>query len=267
MISRPDISLQTEAKAENKRGLIMSELMKNLAKLYELQLIDNEIIEGLRRLRRLEDTDTETKRKFVEATESKNKVDEEMNPIKQRAAEIKDENTQYLEKKKNCEDRLFNADTDPRDLQYLQKEREQVINLMKKNEDELVRLMVQLDTSELKKNEFDEKIKELEPLYNKEMEERKSEIETLRARVQELKQQRQVFRSFEDKTLLAKYMDLQKSHDGVAIATVNDGVCDGCFVEVPKSTLQKIEDSAQIVTCQRCGRILYPSDHPFPKED
>lgn len=236
----------------------MSELIRKLGELYKLQLIDNEIIENMRQLKRYEEDESDNKKRYRELLASKEKVDAEVNPIQQKATEIKDENTVYLEKKRNCEDRLFNADTDPRDLQFLQKEREQVINLIKKNEDELVRLMVQVDNTEIKKKDILEKIGEVEPLYKKEIEDREDSLKRLTERVAQLKKERKVFRDFEDKSLLTLYMALQKSHDGVAVATINDeGVCDGCFVEVSKATLQRIPESKDIVTCQRCGRILY----------
>jgi uncharacterized protein len=236
----------------------MSELLKKLNGLYKLQLIDNEIIENMRHLRRLKDNESDTKKRFLELSDLKGKIDHEVDPIKQRAKEIKDENMVHLEKKRNCEDRLFNADTDPRDLQFLQKEREQVINLIKKNEDELVRLMVSVDNVEIRKRDLEDKLSDLEPTYNTEVKEREEKIKQLSTRVEQLRKERVAFRDFKDKSLLSLYQELQKTHDGVAIVTVNDeGVCDGCFVEVPKATLQKITDSEDIVTCQRCGRILY----------
>jgi uncharacterized protein len=238
----------------------MSTLKDSLKDLYNLQLIDNEIIENLRHLKQLQNFESETHKKFLEYQAMREKVYDEIKPLKDHAAEIKDENTGYLEKKRNCEDRLFNADTDPRDLQFLQKEREQFINLIKKNEDELVRLMVKADTAEIKRSEYEEKMKELEPEFNRELEKRKATIEKLTSRVEELKPLRQAYGKFEDKKLMAKYQRLQKENAGLAIVTVVDGVCEGCFVEVPKSTMILIDDYEELVTCQRCGRILYRSE-------
>ena len=236
----------------------MSNLMKNLRELYSLQQIDNKIIGNMRRLRQLENTESEIRKRYVEIEESVAKIEVEAKPIQSKAQEIKDENEAHREKKKNCEDRLFNADTDPRDLQYLLKEREQIINLIKKNEDELVRLMVQADTYEIKKRELTDKLEELAPAYEGEQKEHEAEIKQRTAENEELKKKRQVFRDFPDKNLLTKYQQLQKTHDGVAIATISgEGVCDGCYVEVSKATLQRIADAEGIITCQRCGRILY----------
>lgn len=235
----------------------MSELRDNMEKLYQLQLVDSEIIENLRELKRLQSADSDIAKRYQEYTEQKAAVDAEINPIKNEAKALKDENAKHIEKKKNCEDRLFNGDTDPRDLQFLQKEREQIMNLIKKNEDDLVRLMVKVDSAEIKKSEYDEKLAELEPQFKREEEEKKESITKRTARLEVLKAERKELLNFDDKSVLSLYQKLQRENDGVAIVTISEGVCDGCFVEVPKSTMQQIADSEDIVKCQRCGRILY----------
>ena len=164
-------------------------------------------------------------------------------------------------KKKKCEDKLFNGDTDPRDLQFLQKEREQYINLIKKNEDELVRLMVKVDSAQIKKSKYDEQLNELEPEFNREIQDAKETLERLEQRVQELKKERRTFCDLEDRMLLTVYQRLQKENDGLAITTVSDdGVCEGCFVEISKATELQIQEFEHIVKCPRCGRILFKPD-------
>ena len=240
----------------------MSELRDNLEKLYQLQLVDSEIIENLRELKRLSGAESEIAKRYVEFSGLKAIVDAEINPIKGEAKALKDENAKHIEKKKNCEDRLFNADTDPRDLQFLQKEREQIINIIKKNDDDLVRLQVKVDSAEIKKSEYDEKLKELEPEFKREKEDKKESIEKRTARLEVLKKERKKLLAFDDRNILSLYQRLQRENDGVAIVTISEGVCDGCFVEVPKSTMQQIADSEGIVKFQRCGRILY-----YPEAD
>jgi hypothetical protein len=234
----------------------MSELKDKLNQLFKLQMIDNEILENVRHLKRLEAEDSQTHKQYLDLKVVHEKLDKEIQPIVDRADDIKADNVKHIEKKKDCEDRLFNGDTDPRDLQYLQKEREQYINLIKKNEDELVRLMVKVDSVNIKKLEIEEKLNELEPQYKQEMGDRDSTRSELTDRVDELKKERKKFNSFEDKSLLGLYQKLQRENDGVALATLNDGVCEGCFVEVSKSTLTRMEEDEGIVRCPHCSRIL-----------
>jgi len=239
----------------------MSELTDKLNQLYKLQLIDNEILENLRHLKRLESADSETHKEYLDLKAVHDKMHEEIKPLVEHAEEIKAENQKYVEKKKNCEDRLFNADTDPRDLQFLQKEREQFMNLIKKNEDELVRLMVKVDSVNIKKNEIAEKLAELEPQYKKEIQSHEETRGALTRRVTDLRAERQAFNDFEDKSLLSLYQKLSRENDGVALATVNDGVCEGCYVEVSKATMTHMDEEEGIVNCPHCNRILIQPEH------
>ena len=44
-----------------------------------------------------------------------------------------------------------------------------------------------------------------------------------------------------------------------AVVQVVEGVCQGCFVELPNALLSRLEDPRNVVTCDHCGRILYSS--------
>jgi hypothetical protein len=161
------------------------------------------------------------------------------------------------DKKKVNEDKLFSPSTDPKDLQFLQKEREQFSNRMKSCEDEIVKLMVNVDGVEIRKSYLYEQMKEIAPEYKKITEDRLKNKELFTKRVVELKEERKKFKNFSDKSLLATYLKLQRDRDGVAIAEIEDGVCSGCNVEVSISTLQKLGHVNELVYCQRCGRILF----------
>ncbi len=58
--------------------------------------------------------------------------------------------------------------------------------------------------------------------------------------------------------LLARYHDLRPQFDGVPVARLVDGRCDGCHIQlsaVAVDQLSKMPDDA-VVTCEECGRLL-----------
>jgi len=91
-------------------------------------------------------------------------------------------------------DKLFSPSTDPKDLQYLQKEREQHNNMMKNNEDEIIKLMINVDGVEIKKNSVLDQIKEIEKDYKIVSEERLKRKEEYTKRIEELKIERKTKR-------------------------------------------------------------------------
>ncbi|HOX29227.1 MAG TPA: C4-type zinc ribbon domain-containing protein, partial [bacterium] len=124
----------------------------------------------------------------------------------------------------------------------------------------IIKMMITVDGIEIKKNETKESLADIEKEYNRVTEERLANKEKYAKRIEELKKERLKFKNFEDKKLISLYQDLQKENEGVAIATVEDGVCTGCNVEVSKATSQKLDYNDRIVFCQRCGRILLSTD-------
>jgi len=235
----------------------MSELSEKLKELYRLQLIDNEIIEHLRWIKNIEKSEDPVQKRYRELNAKLESLEKEQTPFKDKAKELQDQTAMLKEKKKQIEDKLFSPNTEPKELQYLQKEREQTVNQIKSNDDEIVKLMVGVDSVEIKKNEVREQIKEIEEEYHKVSKERAENKEKYAKRIEELKEERRAFKDFGDKELLSLYQRLQREHDGVAIATVEEGICTGCNIEVSRSNEQQLESSEEIVYCQRCGRILF----------
>jgi uncharacterized protein len=235
----------------------MSDLSKKLKELFKLQLIDNEIMEYIRWIRNVEKTEDPVQKKYRELTAKIDSFENDQNPFKDKAKELQDQAVLLKEKKKQIEDKLFSPNTEPKELQYLQKEREQTVNLIKAHDDEVVKLMVNVDSVEIKKNEMRDQIKEIEKEYNRVTKERLENKEKYTKRIEELKEERKKFKKFEDKDLLAMYQRLQRDHDGVAIATVEEGICTGCNVEVSRSNQQQLDNDTLLVYCQRCGRILF----------
>ena len=58
-------------------------------------------------------------------------------------------------------------------------------------------------------------------------------------------------------TLLPLYTRLMKIKDGLAVAPMRDGKCEGCHMKLIASTVMKVQASKEIAQCEDCGRILY----------
>jgi predicted nucleic acid-binding Zn-ribbon protein len=58
-------------------------------------------------------------------------------------------------------------------------------------------------------------------------------------------------------TLIPLYNRLMKSKDGLALAPLRDGKCEGCHMKLIASTVMKAQSAREIAQCEDCGRILY----------
>jgi predicted nucleic acid-binding Zn-ribbon protein len=82
------------------------------------------------------------------------------------------------------------------------------------------------------------------------MEEEKTEVVAERDRLAELAPQE----------MLPLYHRLMKIKDGMAIAPMSEGKCQGCHMKLIASTVVRVQSAKEITQCEDCGRILYMAD-------
>ncbi|MFW6136558.1 MAG: PTS sugar transporter subunit IIA [Candidatus Aminicenantaceae bacterium] len=71
----------------------------------------------------------------------------------------------------------------------------------------------------------------------------------------ELQQQAELIRSELDEALLDRFDRLMERY-GFAVAEVEDGVCQGCYINVATGMSSAIEGSNDIYVCENCGKFL-----------
>lgn len=58
-------------------------------------------------------------------------------------------------------------------------------------------------------------------------------------------------------TDLDTYKGLLRTRQGEALAELRDGLCEGCFVNLPKNIVVRLARGMELVQCPSCDRILY----------
>lgn len=56
---------------------------------------------------------------------------------------------------------------------------------------------------------------------------------------------------------LEQYRGLLKTREGEALAELSSGICQGCFVNIPKNIVVRLARGTELVACPSCDRILY----------
>lgn len=57
--------------------------------------------------------------------------------------------------------------------------------------------------------------------------------------------------------MLPLYQRLMKTKDGLALAPMHDGKCQGCHMRLIASTIVAVQSDRELARCEDCGRILY----------
>ena len=111
-------------------------------------------------------------------------------------------------------------------------------------EQEIAEGQAQIEEEEVAFVEFEENVA-------KETEEAKERLEVLRKKRSE--------RSSDgiSPSDLEIYRGLLKTRQGEALAELGEGLCEGCFVNLPKNIVVRLARGVELVQCPSCDRILY----------
>lgn len=81
-----------------------------------------------------------------------------------------------------------------------------------------------------------------------------------KAEQDELQAQRDTLAAEIPESALPLYDRLMKSKNGLAIAEMKEGKCEGCHMKLIPSTVASVQNGKELTRCEDCGRILYVSE-------
>ena len=143
----------------------------------------------------------------------------------------------------------------------LQKEIEKIHSDSSVIEEEILLLMDDIEQSEVE-------VKRAKSRFEKTAAEIEEKIQVHQARLDELpgelgvkQEQRKELTSKIDRELMDRYNRVKTQRDGLAVAFVEKGICQGCRLAIPPQVFNLIQRKENIYTCPNCHRILY-----FPGE-
>ncbi len=85
-------------------------------------------------------------------------------------------------------------------------------------------------------------------------------VKILEDRGKVLTNQRAIILPSVPKISLGRYERVLEHTDGLAIVPVQNGVCGGCYMNVPAQVANQIKMSKELVFCETCARIIYLED-------
>jgi hypothetical protein len=231
-------------------------LEQELKTIYEAQKINIQIIENERKLllapKKIEGMDKEIKGIKDKVEKEKGMIEELEKERKRKEKELDVEK----EKIKKFESRLYEVKTN-KEYQALLKEIEGTKETNDKTEEEIIIIMEKVE--ELKKD-FESSLTHLKK-REKESENEKNrlekEINSMDKTIMDLKQSRDKLLSTVSDNLKATYNTLIEKRNGIAVVNVKNGVCLGCFMNIPPQLFIEVTKNRQLILCPSCNRIFY----------
>jgi len=125
-------------------------------------------------------------------------------------------------------------------------------------ENDVLRMMMQLEEldreARLQQSSYDEEA-EVFGQFRANVESETAKAEALRADL--LTKREAVSSDGIETSQLEQYRGLLKTREGEALAELTSGICQGCFVNLPKNIVVRVARGSELVSCPSCDRILY----------
>ncbi|MBU0483000.1 MAG: hypothetical protein KKB30_00615 [Proteobacteria bacterium] len=215
----------------------------------EIKKLDEEMAVGGSELEKQRATIEERKKNIKEYVAKRELCDS-------RNKEIEVELEAGLEMIKDRQAKLMNVQTN-REYQSLLKEIEDAKNSNKQREDESVRLMEQIEFVQNKEEEqsrlCDEEEKSL-AVDTAAFDDNVAKLNSKKTKIMKTRDE-QVLKVKADQ--LKRYEQLRERRKGVAVVGVTDGVCLGCFMNVPPQLYNEVLKEDKLHSCPTCNRMLY----------
>jgi len=223
--------------------------------LYRLQEVDLEIESNEQALRRLVSQLGEN-REIVEAQTKLTSEQRRLDELKHQQHSAEWEIDDLVSKVTAAEEQLYSGRIkNPKELTNLQHE----VDILKVKRDQLenraLEIMDQVESTEASVAAKSSELNRLETEWHRQQEQLSVEIETLKSKLSDLEQKRQLMSTEIDPQAVVVY-DKLRQQKGQAVAKVEQGICRGCRISLPFSELQQAR-SGNLVRCSSCGRILF----------
>ena len=168
------------------------------------------------------------------------------------------ERTLQEEGRKTMEKRMrLNRIKNIKELQALQREIDQIKESNARLEEELIQLLEELEAKGASVKAKEEEVKKLDEEWEAKRAEVEKQLAGIEESIAEASKARQAIARQLNGDLIERYELIFSRRGGVAVVGVTDGICQGCYMNIPPQLGNEIIRSERLNLCPSCHRILY----------
>jgi len=230
--------------------------MVELERLVELQRLDSEIAEleataaaipG--QIRTKQEAFLQTKAAFEAAVAETDRLQKFRRQKERELEELSDQ----LRKRQT---RLFEIKTN-QEYSAVLKEIEGLKEKISSLEEEILLLLERIEVGVKALAREEGGLRSQQAQFLQDQQQKETELRELQSRLSALQGARKGQSKGVESSLLQQYLRLLKSRAGLAVAEARNGSCKGCHVALTPQVYNEVRRNEEILTCERCGRILY----------
>lgn len=190
-----------------------------------------------------------------EVTTAKDKAGEQRRRLRSLELEIEEMNERLVKYSRQLLDIKTN-----KEYQSLKKEITDLETAVREREDQMLETMELLDDYTRLVTDTEANIVEIRVNKEQTLTELKKELKDTEVQLIEVAEKRKRATDKLSPQIREEYLKLMSHYDGEAIVPDADGVCNGCFVNIPPKIIGELKAERTIIRCEQCGRFLYAGD-------
>ena len=230
--------------------------MRRVQRLLALQETDLELDASRRRMREVDALLTESDA-LRAARQSDQHIQQRLAQLRPRLKDLGLESSALDGKITNAEDRLYSgAIKNPKELSDLQKD----VTSLRKHKSELderqLELMLELEQIEQEAARVHTDLIHIEAEWQREQATLQAQRASLIEHIETLDARRQAQRAEASAPDLAAYDQLRARKHGQVVATIEEGACGVCGVEISEYNMAKAQRDDALIPCGNCERLL-----------
>lgn len=231
-------------------------MQEEILKLIELQKIDLEVL-------KIEKNMQETPQSLQKAQKEKEQLRQKLENLEHLIEEKKKQKDLFEEELKQEYQRLKSTQArliqirGTREYQLLLREIEEIKKANKQKEDEILKLMEELENLEKEREKLEEEMKKVENIFEKEKQRFDSFCSELSGNKEKLLKKRESIAKKIPSGLLRRYEAIRQKKGGLGIAPVDNYVCEGCHMAIPPQLYNELQRDNRYYECPHCKRLIY----------
>ncbi len=231
-------------------------MQEDILRLIELQKLDLEI---LKYDRAIEYVPENLKKAKNNLDKIKEKLDKTIALIEEKEGQKKlfEEELQEETKRLKQTQARLNQIRGTREYQILLGEIEEIKRTNKQKEEEILKLMEEIENLTQEKNKLEEELQKLNQIYEEEKRKYQELCQRLNEEKSHLLVKRKQMTSRISSKILQRYETLRQKKGGIGIAGVVNAICEGCHMAIPPQLYIEIQKDNRFYECPYCKRLIY----------
>ncbi len=228
-----------------------------LAKLIDLQKIDNRLLELESFRGDLPEVVHNLKHQYQEQKDALNEKQNEREDTDKAIIKNNSENEDFNVKLNKYQEQIYSVKNN-KEYDAITAEIEALEKKIDENELLAVELLEKKEKIEQEIAIIQSELKRLEQELSENEADLKEKMAQTAKEEQSLQKQRELVKSQIDRKLYYTYERIRKGKGGVALSGINNYTCNECFATIPAQTVVEVRKRDQLILCEVCGRILIP---------